>query len=59
MSSSDLILYTLLSNAALCFSKALDEQSALLFALGACNLDVDRESPENRKLICKVYFRIF
>jgi hypothetical protein len=48
VSSSDLILLTLLSNAALCFSKAKDAQNALLFALGASVLGENCKSLDKK-----------
>jgi hypothetical protein len=58
LSSSDLILLTLLSNAALCFSKESDEPKALLIALGAFVLGQNCKTLNVQKLIDKVYFRI-
>jgi hypothetical protein len=59
VTSSDLILLTLLSNSALCFSKASDEPKALLFAFGASVVGENCKSLDGKKLLCKVYFRIF
>jgi len=59
MYSSNLITLTLLSNAALSFSKVLDEPKALLFALGASALGESSKSVDGHKLLCKVYFRLF
>ncbi len=59
LAESDLILLTLLSNAALCFSKALDEPKALFFAFGASVLGENCKTSDGKKLLLKVYFRIF
>jgi hypothetical protein len=59
MSSSNLIILTLLSNAALSFSKVSDEPKALLFAIGASTLGESSKTLDGQKLMCKVYFRIF
>ena len=59
MSSSNLIILTLLSNAALSFSKVLDEPKTLLFALCASVLGESSKSLDGQKLLCKVYFRLF